>query len=287
MQVMFRHLVLFIYLVASQSFILQPPARDRVATSLCLTTQGIVENNRSNNHKNALIAAALKKASKTLAVAVGYNGPSHASESDLSTLSMQVRKINAAALVTSDLEAASVFVKEQATAQGNFPGPCPVNYSGDDVEGAIKAGVDAIIAQASTSVEGIGVIRKVSSRDEVEGNPDGTAYLVDAGVDNLIDILSVIPTGSVIIASVKSMQNDNAELQQGKELRALGITSVLLDEACVGDGEDVEYTSFAINGLTKKRSSTFNMSGLTGSTNGHFGGVASSTTTTWLRMKRK
>ncbi|KAI2510385.1 hypothetical protein MHU86_3958 [Fragilaria crotonensis] len=285
MQNMFRHLVLLLSLVVSQSFILQPPTdkvRFATTTSLCSTTQGTVR-----GVKDELITSALKKASKTLAVAVGYNGPPHASDGDLSTLSMQIRKVNAAALVTSDLAAATAFVVEQAMAKGNFPGPCPVIYSGDDIEGAIQAGVDAVIVDASRVVEGIGVIRKVSSPAEVEGITGGTAYLIDAGCENLVDIISAIPAGSVVVASVKSMQNDNAELQQGKELRALGVTSVLLEDACVGDGEDVEYTSFAINGLTKKKSSTFNMSGLTGSTNGHFGGVASSTTTTWLRMKRK
>jgi hypothetical protein len=285
MQIMFRHLVLLLSLVISQSFILQTltdKVRFATTTSLHSTAQGTARVN-----KDAFITSALNKASKTLAVAVGYHGPPNASDGDLSTLSMQIRKINAAALVTSDLPAATAFVVEQATAKGNFPGPCPVIYSGDNIDGAIQAGVDAVIVDANRSVEGIGVIRKVSSPGEVEGIVEGTAYLVDAGCKNLEDILSAIPAGSVVVATVKSMQNENAELQQGKELRALGVTSILLDEACVGDGEDVAYTSFAINGLTKKKSSTFNMSGLTGSTNGHFGGVASSTTTTWLRMKRK
>jgi hypothetical protein len=82
------------------------------------------------------------------------------------------------------------------------------------------------------------------------------------------------------------MQGGNAEVERAKELKGMGVTSILLRKACVGDCEDIEYSIFAIEGLTKKRSSTFNMTGLTGSTNGHFGGVASTQATTWLRAKR-
>ena len=262
-------------ILLSQAFIVQLPNKDRSAAPLFSTTES-----------HDTLTSVLKKASKTLAVVVDYDGPSDATAGDLATLSMQLRKINAAALVTSDVTAAAAFVTEQATAQGSFPGPCPVIYSGDDVEGAIKAGVAAVIVDASRCVHGSSVIRKVSSAAEAEKvSPEG-AYLVDADDDNVEDLLAVIPAGSVVIASMKSMQTDNAELQRGKELKLLGVTSVLLEKACVGDGEDVAYASFAINGLTKKKSSTFKMSGLTGSTNGHFGGVASSTTTTWLRVKR-
>ena len=263
-------------ILLSQAFIVQLPQKARSATPLFSTTESISDT----------LTSVLKKASKTLAVLVDYDGPDDASAGDLATLSMQLRKVNAAALVTSDVTAAAAFVTEQATAQGNFPGPCPVIYSGDDVEGAIQAGVAAVIVDSNRVVQGSSAIRKISSPAEAEKVSAGGAYLVDADEDNVEDVLAVIPAGSVVIASMTSMQNDNAELERGKELKMLGVTSVLLEKACVGDGEDVQYASFAINGLTKKKSSTLNMSGLTGSTNGHFGGVASSTTTTWLRVKR-
>lgn len=264
-------------ILLSEAFIVQLPNKG-IPTTLFSTTESRISHDA--------LTSVLKKASKTLAVMVDYDGPDDASAVDLATISMQLRKVNAAALVTSDLTAAAAFVKEQATAQGNFPGPCPVIYSGDDVEGAIKAGVAAVVADSSRCVDGSSVIHKVSSVAEAEQVPAGEAYLVDADNDNVEHLLAAIPAGSVVIASMKSMQINNSELQRGKELKMLGVTSVLLEKACVGDGEDVEYASFAINGLTKKKSSTFNMSGLTGSTNGHFGGVASSTTTTWLRVKR-
>jgi hypothetical protein len=92
------------------------------------------------------------------------------------------------------------------------------------------------------------------------------------------------------MASMEAMMPDNAEFASSRELvKTAGgvVTCILLRQACVGDVEDIEYANFAVAGLTKKRSSTFNMSGLTGSTNGHFGGVASSTSTTWLRKKQR
>ena len=65
------------------------------------------------------------------------------------------------------------------------------------------------------------------------------------------------------------------------------VHSVLLHKAIVGDNEDISYAQFVISGITKKKSSTFKISGLTGSTNGHFGGVESKTSTTWLRQKEQ
>ena len=274
-KMMQKYLLLLSLAVASQSFVIQPPTKVTSAAALFSTTQSISDN----------LASALKKASKTLAVVLEYDGPSNASPGDLSTVSMQLRKCNAVALVTSDLAAAAAFVEEQATAKGNFPGPCPVIYTGDDVEGAVKAGVSAVIVEGNKVVDGTDVICKVSSPAEAEA-VSGGAYLVDADSESVQEILAAIPTGSVVLASMKAMQNDNTEFQRGKELRELGVTAILLEKACVGDAEDILYATFVINGLTKKKSSTFNMSGLTGSTNGHFGGVATSMSTTWLRVKR-
>lgn len=98
--------------------------------------------------------------------------------------------------------------------------------------------------------------------------PNETRFLGDLLVDdNDLDqataVLQAIPSSSsVVLCSFQSMQDANAELDRGKELKLMGATAVMLEEAAVGDGEDLEYAAFCINGLTKKKSSTFNMSGL-------------------------
>eukprot|EP00548_Thalassiothrix_antarctica_P008004 CAMPEP_0194143098 /NCGR_PEP_ID=MMETSP0152-20130528/12301_1 /TAXON_ID=1049557 /ORGANISM="Thalassiothrix antarctica, Strain L6-D1" /LENGTH=189 /DNA_ID=CAMNT_0038842353 /DNA_START=289 /DNA_END=855 /DNA_ORIENTATION=- len=185
------------------------------------------------------------------------------------------------AIATSDLTAAKAFIDEQKTAQGNFPGPCPVIYTGEDIENAIKAGITAVITDDyTTTLEGIDIIYKVESPEQV-AKISGNAFFVYGSADNQVGIINAIPKGSVILASVEAMQNDNNELERAKELQSQGVTAVLMEKACIGDNEDIEYSTFVIDGLTKKRSSTFNMSGLTGSTNGHFGGIAQSTSKSW------
>ena len=94
---------------------------------------------------------------------------------------------------------------------------------------------------------------------------------------------------ALVVVAVPSMQPDNAEIHATKDLAAAKETmhAVVVQEACVGHAQDLEYATFLVDGLTKKRSSTFNMSGLTGSTNGHFGGVASSRPVTWRRQQEQ
>jgi hypothetical protein len=262
---------------------------------------------------------ALKKPSKTLSVILDCNLDHDDDDDDdddnnhenspqiVSLVSMQLRKIQASALHTSNLKIAEALVSEQATARGDFPGPCPVLYSSSghcDYEKAIQMGVSGILGthdqlSSISSPPHVAKIYQVSSPDDVLtilqlDNPENTVirnnhyfFCVDGTFDTIQDILNVIPLSeSVVIASMTSMQDDNQEIRLGKELQAMGVMSILMKGACVGDNEDIEYASFVINGLTKKRSSKFNMSGLTGSTNGHFGGIASSTITTWLRTKR-
>jgi len=82
------------------------------------------------------------------------------------------------------------------------------------------------------------------------------------------------------------MQADNAEVARARSFPRGSVHSILLQKAIVGDAEDVEYCTFAVAGWTGKQSSTFHMTGLTGSTNGHFGGVASgSATSKTFRLK--
>jgi len=87
----------------------------------------------------------------------------------------------------------------------------------------------------------------------------------------LKDILSSLPKSVVTIAPLQSMLPENAEVSLGKHYASLGISSLLLSNACVGDDEDIKYSQFVIEGINKKSSSSFSMTGLTGSANGHFG----------------
>lgn len=266
--------------------------------------------------KQQLLEQALKRPGKTLAVALEYHQNLAGADNrkkdkklmtrgDLATLSMQLRRAKVSALVTADLTAAAEFVSEQASEAGNFPGPCPVIYNGDRPDEAMVLGVTAVIlsvaearaavAAASSTNKNVPIIWKVDSCDDVnwvmtERAQEGMAFLVDAGNENSASICEALPTSSVVMASMDAMMPENTELSSSRALvkTTCGVvTCILLRQACVGDAEDMEYAHFAVSGLQKKRSSTFNMSGLTGSTNGHFGGVGSSTSTSWLRKKQR
>jgi hypothetical protein len=68
------------------------------------------------------------------------------------------------------------------------------------------------------------------------------------------------------------MLPENLEVTLGKALASSGsISSLLLCNCCVNDKEDAKYAQFAIEWITKKSSISFSVTGLTGSTNGHFG----------------
>lgn len=249
----------------------------------------------------------LKKPSKTMAVVFDVDISSESeklllSESEISTLSMQLRKLKASAICTSDVQVAKILVDEQATAIGNFPGPCPVIYTGNNNNNAEEkvltgAGVSAMVVSPNDddalADADIDIIYRVNNLDDVTAavSKGSNGFLVDSAQDiDLDSIMDAIPTGSVIIAGVESMQPQNNEISVAKQFKdRYGVTSIIMTKSIVGDGEDLEYTSYIIDGLTKKKSSTFNMSGLTGSTNGHFGGVASSSQTekTWIRAQRQ
>ena len=152
--------------------------------------------------------------------------------------------------------------------------------------------------------------------EEILGiDQDANAFLIEFYfMEKFEEIVDKLPDGSIIIASVESMQPENVEIELCKNLKNEKATSILMKEAIVGDNEDNEYLSFFIDGIAKKKSSNFNMTGkrnifeyshedgvigyfsevivsflhligLTGSTNGHFGGVATTTSRTWLRKK--
>ena len=259
---------------------------------------------------SGILPMALKKPSKTLTVCLEYDAAgdlpsstsssSSSSTSDLATLSMQLRKSQTAAIFTSDVAALSTFAEEQETARGDFPGPCPVIYSGN-VEGisdAVKAGAAAVVLRPdSASIrDGVGdgdalqeedvdVIWDVRSADDVAAaldlQEDADTFLIGCGgdvdVDDVEAIIAALPGKSCCaIGTAEAMQDVDGELSQGRALQSAGCASILLRHAAVGDDEDVPYAQYAIGGLTSKKSSEFNFSGLTGSANGHFGGVATS-----------
>ena len=218
------------------------------------------------------------------------------SDGDLKILSMQLRRsAKAAAVWSSDVESIAKLVKEQESARGDFPGPLPVIYSGSlsdasVVKTVVDGGVTAVVANYGESLDeavtsllsDVGIIWKVSSLDEMkalqEDNLGGVTLLskdvIPASVDDASDELAENLSNHksmVAIAQIQSMMPANGEIQLGKHLAKLGISSLLLEEACVGDEEDIKYTAYAIEELQKKSSSQFSVTGLTGSTNGHFG----------------
>jgi hypothetical protein len=256
-------------------FLTQGTARPRYEHRMA---EVVSEQVRLSDH----VASALKKPSKTLAVVLDVISIDE-------SRSMQLRKLKANALVTSDIEVAKLCLNEQATAKGNFPGPCPVLYTGSDFQEARAAGVDSVVVSPGDCEPGADVIYRVKSLEELRRVSNHDAFWVD--VDNDLStvqpVIEAIPKSVVVLASLKSMQENNNEISLARELKSLGVSAIVFQKAVVGDGEDLEYASFAVDSSTKKKSSTFNMTGLTGSTNGHFGGVASTQPKTWLRVIRE
>jgi len=204
-------------------------------------------------------------------------------------LSQELRRTKAASIWTSDLAAVEEFSKEQSTAKGSFPGPVSIVYTGSDsgdVATAVEKGANGIVVDAdkigNDSNVGVDVICKVNSVDDVKtaiGSGFDYAFLLQGSTDDeeLKSILEEIPKSSVVVASLLSMQDESEEIVRGKELSQLKaegsgtkISALVIEEACVGDAEDLKYTAFVVESINKKSSSTFAMTGLTGAANGHF-----------------
>lgn len=233
----------------------------------------------------------LKKPSKVLTVGVECDV---SDISDISLLSMQFRKSKVSSIWCSDLQAVKEFSTEQASSKGSFPGPLPVIYSGEDFRAALENGASAVVLSAEDNLSAAGdaeVVWKVSSLDQVTKVLKATSdaanvFLVEvSSVEQFGAIVQALPNTSLCIASVEPMQKDNAEIAMGKNLKKVGCGSVMVRSAIVGDAEDLPYAQFLVDGLTSKASSEFKFTGLTGSTNGHFGGVQATGTTKWRRMK--
>jgi hypothetical protein len=239
---------------------------------------------------------------------------------ELSILSMQLRKSKVAAIwVSADFDSSTtsayinnnilkVLVDEQATAKGNFPGPVPIIYNGpilqDDLLSELtNIGVSAVVVDASQMQKiilqkqemenNVEIIWKVSSVSQVKDVLEKTenqadAFLLDTLIDDeFSEIAAAIPSSCLQILAVDAMQPDGMEVDQVKKARAdWGCSSALVRDACVGDTEDLEYAQFVVNGMTSKASSEFKFSGLTGSTNGHFGGIQQNQQIKWRRRNK-
>lgn len=188
------------------------------------------------------------------------------------SLSRELRKSKASAIACSHLNVVATLAAEQATAKGDFPGPCPVLYTGPvgDALAAAKAGASAVVLAAkdidvAAELDGSAdVVWLAECTDEIDAivaagygsSSSSAAFLVDGqGETSIVDAL---PDGAWVIASLSSMQPDSAEIEQGRSLAASGVaTSLLLRAACIGDEEDLPYARYAISGVTRKASSTF------------------------------
>ena len=193
----------------------------------------------------------------------------------------------ASALWTRSVDVLTILVSEQATAMGDFPGPCPIVFTGDasEMDAAVSAGAAGVLLSAAELELGKSlsqeaeVIWDVSSAEEIatvvadEAAPKA-AFLLPA--DDAPALAAQLPTGAVAIAAVEAMLPDDGEVVQARELVSAGCKSILVRGACVGDAEDLPYAKFVVKELTSKRSSTFAIDGHTGAVNGHFGGARAS-----------
>jgi hypothetical protein len=254
----------------------------------------------------------LKKPSKVLTVGVEYDPkPSH-DKNEASVLSMQLRKSKISSIWCKHVEHVQDLSQEQGTAQGNFPGPVPIIYHGPldcvgQLQEVVNAGASAVVVslkdnrsvleawreQCKDDAGIVELVWKISTVGEAQQILDLTDYVADAfwvkakgdEISMLEEIVTVLPKSSLFILPLDPMQPDGAEITRGKEWKQrLGCPSVVVEQACVGDAEDIAYAQFLVNGLTSKASTEFKFSGLTGSTNGHFGGVHANNQVKWRRV---
>jgi len=231
---------------------------------------------------------------------------------EIELLSQELRKAKVSSIWTCDSEVIQCFSKEQNSAKGNFPGPVPIVYQHldgggeqhgqvhtDTILAAIENGASAIVLDSdlldvyktqidmSSDCGGgpVDVICRVENVQHVqmalEAGYDSAFLLSGSQHDEEIRrMLSAIPKSAVVIVSLSSMQPDSQEISRAKILAGLAsdsanVASVLIHDACVGDQEDIKYSSFVVENINKKSSSTFQMTGLTGAANGHFGSEVS------------
>lgn len=268
-------------------FSAQPCRRETVALGSTTTTV-------ATGGGASTLKSILKKPSKVLTVGLEYAGDDETlAPEEIDVLSMQLRKTKVAAVWCSDVGRVGRFATEQESARGDFPGPCPVIYHGpaDGALAAIEAGASAVVLNPTDNAppSTADVVWRASTPDDVTAVVDATGGAAEAFLIDLDDewetVASSAPPGSLLVAAVDAMRPDGAEVARGRDAKPAGFASILVRGACVGDAEDLEYARFVVDGLTSKASSEFKFSGLTGSTNGHFGGVQGNESVKWRRTE--
>lgn len=254
---------------------------------------GIYMSTIAFNGSAPTILSTMKKMSKVMSVGLEYSGQD-LSSTEISILSMQLRKCKVSAIFSQDINDIKGFATEQQSALGNFPGPCPVIFNGpaSEAKAAFEAGASAVVLPASAiertaSFDGE-VIWRVETSQDIDSVLETTAgkadvFLLDVTEEALPTVVEKIPMKALWIAAVDAMLADGKEINIAKQCKTLGCGSIMVRKACVGDSEDLEYAQFCVGGVTSKASSEFKFSGLTGSTNGHFGGIQSNSSIKWRR----
>ena len=100
-----------------------------------------------------------------------------------------------------------------------------------------------------------------------------TSCILEA--ENTKNTLLIGEVYSMMSADEDSDDVSCREIQIARTFKKMKFQSVFVIDACVGDSEDLEYAKYFLSEVTSKSSRTFKMTGLTGSANGHFGGVQS------------
>ena len=172
--------------------------------------------------------------------------------------------------------------KEQSSAKGDFPGPCPIVFAGasNSAADAIAAGAAGVVLGSDEREMALGleaeIVWRVGSAEDVanvvedELAPEDV-FLFDGA--QAPALLGALPTGAIGVAALEAMQPDDGEIETGRELASSHkVKAIVLRSACVGDVEDLPYAKYAVKQLTSKKSSSFAIDGHTGSVNGHFGG---------------
>lgn len=256
-------------------------ASTRISSPLCSTVEATsVLPTQSSLNKLEVIKLALKR---PRGASIGVEWAPHEndlSDGDLAVLSMQLRRSKCAAIWTSKASSVNTFAKEQESSRGNFPGPVPVILHGKKTDIAVKGdevGATAVVLEYDgqsfdvESLDDVGIIWKVNSLGQLQELIDtekhaGGAFLLSRDMlpdsieedgSELKEVLSSLPKGIVTIAPLPVMLPENSEIQLGKHYASLGISSLLLEKACVGDEEDIKYSQYAIEEINKKSSSSF------------------------------
>jgi hypothetical protein len=202
---------------------------------------------------------------------VSDDGPEETSMIRLSDLN----RIGVSAVVASAAQADKIMVQNEQQKQGEDNGtPMEIIWKVSSV-----ADVETVLQRTNHRADAFLL-------DAASGTAATATTTATTTIESLKDVAEAFPSASLRILAVDSMQPDGAEIEQAKKAKVdLGCNSIVVRDACLGDTEDLEYTQFVVSGMTSKASSEFKFSGLTGSTNGHFGGIQQNRKIKWRRKE--